>query len=287
MTGYGKTTCELLNKKVTIELKSLNSKQLDLSVRVPVLYKEKEMSLRNEISKTLERGKIDFLIYSETTSSSTSTSINNNAVASYYKQIKDINDKLGIETSSDIISSILRLPDSLETEREELDKSEWDTVYKHIQLTFKELNNFREQEGEALEKDIIERIENIKILLSKVDKFEKERIPVIRKRILESLSDINNVNGIDENRFEQELIYYLEKLDITEEKVRLLNHCDYFLEIVADKNSSGKKLGFIGQEIGREINTLGSKANNKDIQHIVIQMKDELEKIKEQLLNVL
>lgn len=287
MTGFGKSNCELETKKVTIEVKSLNSKQLDLSIRIPGLYKEKEMFIRKEISKLLERGKIDFLIYFESTTSKTKTVINKSIVFDYFQQIKEINDNLGVSTGSDVINSILRLPDSLETEREKLNTEEWNEVFDQVKVAVSELNNFRSQEGKALEIDIKKRIGNIENLLTDVDKFEGGRIVNLKKRILDNLNDIDKTNGVDENRFEQELIYYLEKLDITEEKVRLLNHCKYFLEVMESNMSVGKKLGFVSQEIGREINTLGSKANDKDIQHIVIQMKDELEKIKEQMLNVL
>ena len=287
MTGYGKAICELDSKKITIEIKSLNSKQLDLSVRIPGLYKEKEMLIRNELSKSFERGKIDFLIYSETTVPTTNTNINKAVVTNYYNQLSNIYEGLGLTPGSELIASILRLPDSIEISREDLNNDEWESVYSYVLLAMEDFENFRLQEGVVLEKDIKARINIIKDLLTDIGVYEVERIGAIRKRITDSLNDVGLANGIDENRFEQELIFYLEKLDITEEKVRLLNHCNYFLETIKNEQSAGKKLGFVGQEIGREINTLGSKANNKDIQRLVIQMKDELEKIKEQLLNVL
>ena len=226
-------------------------------------------------------------MYFESTVVSTNTVINKGVVSEYFRQIKEINDGLGIETAPETITSLLRLPDALETEREEFNKEDWEIVYSAIGNAINELNNFRNQEGEALENDILGRINKITSLLTEIEQHEGERIETIKKRINESLSELKTTNGGDENRFEQELIYYLEKLDITEEKVRLTNHLDYFLETINGTEANGRKLGFITQEMGREINTMGSKSNHAQMQKLVVMMKDELEKIKEQVLNVL
>ncbi|MEA3446762.1 MAG: YicC/YloC family endoribonuclease [Bacteroidota bacterium] len=287
MTGYGKTVCELENKKVTIEIKSLNSKQLDLNMRLPGIYREKEMSLRNKISKQLQRGKIDIGFYVEITGAGSAGIINRDVVKEYHKQLSEIQDELGIETDPGLMQSIIRLPEVFDTQREELDEEEWNQISREFENALGQLIEFRNSEGMAMEKDILLRIGIIENLLNEVSPFESERIEKIRTRLDENLKEYLNGQSIDENRLEQEIIFYLEKIDITEEKVRLANHCEYFREVAAERNSIGKKLGFISQEIGREINTLGSKANNHDIQKIVVRMKDELEKIKEQLLNVL
>jgi uncharacterized protein (TIGR00255 family) len=287
MTGYGKSVCELDNKKITIEVKSLNSKQLDLNMRIPGLYKEKEMLIRNEISKKLGRGKIDVGIYIEATGLSSSNHFNAAIVKDYFNQLKKIQEELGFEVDPAILQEIIRLPDVLDTQREELDEAEWKSVFEHLLNAIGQVIEFRKQEGKALEKDILLRIKNIEELSKEVLPFEGERIETIRTRLDENLKEFTTGIAIDENRLEQEIIYYLEKFDITEEKVRLANHCKYFNEVVSESTSPGKKLGFISQEIGREINTLGSKANHHEIQKLVVKMKDELEKIKEQLLNVL
>lgn len=287
MTGFGKAICELDAKKITIEVKSLNSKQFDLNTRIPSYYKEKELMVRNEIAKALIRGKIDFSIYVEITEVDKNSLINKEVVDKYFHQIKTIADELKIDSGELTLSSVLKFPDVLKTEREELEDEEWNTIAIKVTEAINDLISFRKQEGEALEKDIKLRVNNIKERLSDVDNFEQERIDRIKKRLKTNLDEFINAESIDENRFEQEIIYYLEKFDITEEKVRLANHCKYFLEILEHEQSAGKKLGFISQEIGREINTIGSKANDSDIQHLVVRMKDELEKIKEQLLNVL
>ncbi len=287
MTGYGKSVCELENKKITIEIKSLNSKQLDVNARIPSHYKSKEIFLRNEISKKLVRGKVDISIFVETINSTDAPKINQSVVKNYYEQLHNISSDLNITYDSNILSDIIGLPDVLKVEKKTLEQEEWNTVFEKIKVAIDECDEFRIQEGNALEKDIIKRIYNINNLLSEVDVFENQRIDKIKKRIYNNLNEFVDTEKIDNNRFEQEIIYYLEKIDITEEKVRLNNHCNYFLETANSEDPIGKKLGFISQEIGREINTLGSKANNADIQKLVIQMKDELEKIKEQVLNVL
>lgn len=288
MTGFGKATLELENKKVSIEIKSLNSKQLDINTRIPNLYKEKDLILRNEIKNKLERGKVELSIFIESVGTDKETKINKPIVEAYYKQLSDLSAELGIPIEQEpILQTIVRLPDALKTEHQELDEEEWNNIFKGFKSAVQDLNSFRKQEGDALEEDIFARIGNIEKLLQEVPQFESERIETVKTRINDNLNDFVEKQNVDKNRFEQEIIYYLEKLDVTEEKVRLANHCKYFIETASNGHSIGKKLGFIAQEIGREINTLGSKANNSNIQKIVIQMKDELEKIKEQLLNVL
>ena len=287
MTGYGKSICEFPNKKISIEIKSLNSKQLDINTRLPILYREKELEIRNEIGSKLYRGKIDFSIFVESAVSDKVTQINKPVIEEYYKQLKEIAGTLNIENQTDYLRVLMPLPETVKTEIAELDEDEWNEIEKTIQLALKSIIEFRKQEGEILGNDVKSRIIIIRELLAQVDLFEKERINKIKLRLKESLEELAAKSQIDENRFEQELIFYLEKIDITEEKVRLNNHLDYFLETIGQKEPVGKKLGFISQEIGREINTLGSKANDAGMQRIVIQMKDELEKIKEQLLNIL
>ncbi len=287
MTGYGRSVCELENKKVTIEIKSLNSKQLDVSVRMPSHYKEKEIVLRNEISKQLVRGKVDASIFVESVNTTNTPKINQSVVKNYYEQLHNISSDLNIQDDSNFLSVIIGLPDTLKVDKQTLEEVEWEIVFEKIKVAISECDEFRIQEGTALEKDIIQRVYNISNLLSEIDVFENNRIDKIKKRIYNNLNEFVETEKIDQNRFEQEIIYYLEKIDITEEKVRLNNHCNYFLETANSEEPIGKKLGFITQEIGREINTLGSKANNADIQKLVIQMKDELEKIKEQAINVL
>ncbi|WP_421920300.1 YicC/YloC family endoribonuclease [Marinifilum sp.] len=288
MTGFGKATLELENKKVSIEIKSLNSKQLDINTRIPNLYKEKDLVLRNEIKNQLERGKVELSIFIESVGADKETKINKPIVEAYYQQLQELSTELDIPLNQEpILQTIVKLPDALKTEHQELDEEEWNQIFTGFKSAISDLNAFRKQEGEALQEDIFERIANIEKLLEEVPQYEENRIETVKTRINDNLNDFIEKQNVDKNRFEQEIIYYLEKLDITEEKVRLANHCKYFIETAKNGNSIGKKLGFIGQEIGREINTLGSKANDSDIQKIVIQMKDELEKIKEQLLNVL
>jgi len=279
MTGYGKSVLQLPNKKITIEIKSLNSKNLDLNTRVPSKYREKEIQIRRQLAKELVRGKIDISVFAEITSEELTTQINKEIVQQYLLQLKEISDE------SDLLSIAMRLPDVLKIEREELDEYEWKDIEIAIGEGVMQLKKFRSDEGEVLKSDFISRIEIIKNDLLGVMTLDEERLVAVRERLLKAISELEIT--ADENRFEQEMIYYLEKLDITEEKVRLTNHLDYFLLELDSSVSNGKKLGFISQEIGREINTIGSKANYAPMQKLVVQMKDELEKIKEQLLNVL
>lgn len=287
MTGYGKAEFETGNKKITIELKSLNSKQLDINSRLPMLYREKDLVIRKAISENLIRGKVDFSLYIENLGTESNSAINENIVSAYFKQLSEIQQKLGLPVTEQIMQNVMRLPDTVKTVYEELNENEWLEIMKKIQSVIAMLDGFRVQEGNALEQDIRSNIADIQNLLSQVEPFEKQRIENVKTRIQDSLNEIALNGNMDKNRFEQELIYYLEKLDINEEKVRLTNHCSYFLETLDATTDVGKKLGFIAQEIGREINTIGSKANESNIQRIVVQMKDALERIKEQLLNVL
>lgn len=287
MTGYGKAVCELPNKKITIELKSLNSKQLDLSTRIPSLYREKELEVRSDIAAKLFRGKVDFLMFSESQAGEKSVKINTDIIESYFAQMKELADKFGQTDRTDFLRVIMPLPDTVTVEQPELDDEEWRKVKDTIAQALDNLVAFRTQEGRALDKDLRTRISLISGYLAEVPKYESGRIEKIRARIQTNLDELVGKNNIDENRLEQELIFYIEKLDINEEKVRLANHLKYFIETMETENEPGKKLGFIAQEIGREINTLGSKANEAELQKLVIKMKDELEKIKEQVLNVL
>ncbi|WP_273568917.1 YicC/YloC family endoribonuclease [Maribacter halichondriae] len=281
MTGFGKHVVQLPTKKITVELKSLNSKSLDLNARMPSAYREKELELRKEIASSLVRGKIDFGLYVELTGDETSAQVNEGVVRQYMKQLRSIADGDDIR----LLDMALRLPDSLKTEREDLDEEEYRTIQTVLKEALREINIFRSEEGIVLENDFLERINNLEDLLAKVLEMDPDRTSTIRERLEKAVNDIKA--EVDANRFEQELIYYLEKYDITEEKVRLANHLDYFAKTLKSDDSNGKKLGFITQEIGREINTIGSKANYAPMQQIVVQMKDELEKIKEQMLNVL
>ena len=279
MTGYGKAEVQLENKKVTIEIRSLNSKNLDINARFPTLYKEKEMEVRKWLSGQLFRGKIDLILFVETTGEETYTRINKGVVESYLEQLE------GIREEADVLSIAMRLPDVLKTEREELDEEEWQKIESGITEAIKQLNAFRSSEGDELKRDFEHRIAVLEEKLKEVISIDPERLDAVRSRLDKAIQDLKT--DVDENRFEQELIYYLEKLDITEEKVRLNKHLSYFLYSLNEKESNGKKLGFISQEMGREINTIGSKANFAPMQKVVVEMKDELEKIKEQLLNVL
>lgn len=288
MTGFGKAVLELKNKKVTIEIKSLNSKQLDIFTRIPNLYKEKDIEIRNLLKTELKRGKVELSIFIESVGSEKEVNINLPVVKEYYKQLNEVSNDIGIDTSKEqILQTIMRFPETLKVEYEELNEKEWESIAQGIHEALCDINKFRIQEGSALKKDIYSHINNITHLASQVLQYEGQRIEAIKLRLRDRLQELDEKQKIDESRLEQELIYYIEKLDITEEKVRLSNHCKYFLETAKSEDTAGKKLGFIAQEIGREINTLGSKANESNIQKIVIQMKDELEKIKEQTLNVL
>lgn len=287
MTGYGKSECELPSKKITIEIKSLNSKQLDINTRIPSIYREKDIEIRKIIGERLERGKVDFNLYCEQLGDESNANINKSIVLSYHRQLLDIYSELNMEMTERTVQGILRLPDSVKVNYEELDENEWKLILEKIEEAIGRLNKFREQEGNALKKDIVSHIDNIRSLKEQVTPYESERIDRVKLKLNEALTNLSGNVQSDPNRFEQELIFYLEKMDINEEKVRLENHCKYFLETIKEPIPSGKKLGFIAQEIGREINTLGSKANHTEIQKLVIVMKDELEKIKEQSLNIL
>lgn len=287
MTGYGKAECLLADKKLTIEIKSLNSKQMDTNAHLPSLYKEKELEIRQLIASELERGKVDCSFYYELTGDTAPATINEPVVKSYYQQLYQISGELGLQASLELLSTVMRMPDTIRTEKQELDVKEWMKVKDALTKAVGQLNNFRTQEGKSMDIDLRQRVEAISSKLEKVESYEKERVDLVRERIAKHLEDFVKKDSFDENRFEQELIYYIEKLDISEEKVRLANHCTYFLETMEDEGPAGKKLGFISQEMGREINTLGSKANHKELQKLVVEMKDELERIKEQVLNVL
>lgn len=286
MTGYGKSTAELPNKKISIEIRSLNSKQFDLFTRIPLIYKEKEMALRNDLSRQLERGKIDFSMNVEIISKDVSSKIDHDVVSQYQKEIKNLAVELGVPEPQDWFSILMRLPDVMKQDTEELSETEWEIIQKTIDEAVQGVVNFRQQEGAMLDRVLREKIRNIRNLLDAVDPFEAERVEQVKSRLIDSLNSLEGVE-YDKNRFEQELIYYIEKLDVNEEKTRLAHHLDYFEETMNDRQSQGKKLGFIAQEIGREINTLGSKSNQSEMQRIVVRMKDELEQIKEQVLNVL
>ena len=288
MTGYGKAVVAYKEKKINVEVKSLNSKSLDLSARIAPLYREKEMEIRRLLAQKLERGKVDFSLWVEKESTVDATPINTALVENYYKQIKAISASTGIPEPEDWFTTLLRLPDvTTKTEVEVLDEEEWEAAQKAINEAIDKLTDFRKQEGAALQKKFTEKIDNIANLLKSIEPFEKSRVPKIRERIIDGLKLIPEVD-YDKNRLEQELIYYIEKLDINEEKQRLTNHLKYFHETMKESGHGiGKKLGFIAQEMGREINTTGSKSNQAEMQNIVVKMKDELEQIKEQVLNAL
>lgn len=287
MTGFGKATCEFGNKKIVVEIKSLNSKQLDLSTRVSGLYREKDIEIRTELSQQLERGKIDFALYIDNSGKESVSQINQGVLMAYYEQIKQIADKTGMELPTNWFEILLRLPDALKTDIVEMDENEWLVIKTAINEAISQLKVFRTQEGKSLENVFIAKINRISELLEQIAPFESERIEKIKAKLEENLQNISDKITYDSSRLEQELIFYIEKLDVNEEKVRLKNHLNYFLETMNLENSPGKKLGFISQEIGREINTLGSKSNHSEMQKIVVLMKDELEQIKEQVLNVL
>ncbi|PJA07633.1 MAG: YicC family protein [Flavobacteriales bacterium CG_4_10_14_0_2_um_filter_32_8] len=287
MTGFGKATGEVNLKKITVEIKSLNSKQADIFLRMPSLYKDKELSLRSLINQNLERGKIDFNLYVELSTEQSSLNINVDLFKKYYADLSAIAADLGEKNKVDLISIITKMPDIMKSERMELDENEWLKINEIIEDALHHLNVFRTDEGKTLFDELFLRISNIEILLKKVDQYEQVRIETVKERILTNLAETIGKDTINKDRFEQELIYYLEKYDVSEEKTRLNAHLNYFKETMNSTQSEGKKLGFITQEIGREINTLGSKANHADLQKIVVEMKDELEKIKEQVLNIL
>lgn len=281
MTGFGKSVTQIPNKKITVELKSLNSKNFDLNARIPSFYREKELELRTMISNSLGRGKVDLSIYVEYTGEQTSTNINTEAVKNYMEQLRSI-----VNTDeAELLKMAVKMPDALKTEREEIDEEEFKIIEKAVEDALTEINKFRTDEGQALENDLRLRVTNIQNLLEQVIEMDPDRVEAVRERLRKGVAELKE--QVDENRFEQELVYYIEKFDITEEKVRLENHLDYFNKTLNTKDSNGRKLAFISQEIGREINTIGSKSNYAPMQQLVVQMKDELEKIKEQILNIL
>lgn len=288
MTGFGKTTVESGVKKIVVEIKSLNSKQLDLNLRIPNLFKEKEIEIRGMVKEYLDRGKVDMCVYFDNSETDKDVMINKGIIVQYFNQMMEIADNLGAEMDKgELLQTVMRFPDTMQYKSEELNEDQWSQLRAGIVNTLNEIDKFRIQEGKALMKDIAHRIELIRELSSQVPQFEGKRVEAVRQRLQEKINEWTDVKNMDQNRFEQEIIYYLEKLDITEEKVRLANHCKYFMETVEKEEAPGRKIGFIAQEIGREINTMGSKANDHDIQKLVVRMKDELEKIKEQSLNVL
>ena len=287
MTGYGKASIAHKDKKITVEIKSLNSKTFDLSARIAPLYREREMEIRNILSKSIERGKVDFSIWIEKENGNDATPINAALVNNYHEQIKAISSQTGIEEPKDWFSLLLRMPEVMtRTEVEELTEEEWKAVQNAIDLALEQFTNFRKQEGLALYNKFTEKINNIAQLLKDIEPYEQMRVEKIKQRILDGLKTLPEVD-YDKNRLEQELIYYIEKLDINEEKQRLTNHLKYFIDTMNEGHGQGKKLGFIAQEMGREINTTGSKSNQAEMQNIVVRMKDELEQIKEQVLNIL
>lgn len=282
MTGFGKATLQLPNKKITVEIKSLNSKGLDLNVRIPSVYREMELDLRNQISNTLERGKIDFSLFIENIAEETATKVNVPIVKAYIAQLREV---YAQADETELMKMAVRMPDALKTEREEINENDWHLIQKIIVEALENIQSFRTSEGKTLETEFSNRISNIRNLMQETVALDNERIGTVKTRLRTAIDELNVT--VDENRFEQELIFYLEKYDITEEKVRLENHLNYFLETLSRNEANGRKLGFITQEMGREINTMGSKSNHAQMQKLVVQMKDELEKIKEQVLNVL
>jgi uncharacterized protein (TIGR00255 family) len=282
MTGFGKASLQLATKKITVEVKSLNSKGLDLNTRMPSVYRENELALRNLLAQKLERGKVDFSLYVEVTGEETSSKINAPIVKAYMAQMKAI---IPDANETELMKMAVRMPDTMKTEREEIDPNEWKQIHTVIDEAIENMLSFRTSEGASLEKEFTLRIENIRSYMNQALVLDPERVNNIKERLQTAIEELK-VN-VDTNRFEQELIYYLEKLDITEEKVRLTNHLDYFLQTLNGSEANGRKLGFITQEMGREINTMGSKSNHAEMQKLVVMMKDELEKIKEQVLNVL
>jgi uncharacterized protein (TIGR00255 family) len=282
MTGFGKATLQLATKKITVEIKSLNSKGLDLNTRMPSVYREMELNLRNQIAQSLERGKIDFSLFVEITGEETSSKINAPIIKGYIAQMREI---LPEADPTELMKMAVRMPDALKTERDEIDPEEWKQIQTVINQALNNINQFRKDEGVTLEKEFLHRIANILNLMNQALAFDAERVETIKTRLRSALDELKE--NVDENRFEQELIFYLEKYDITEEKVRLESHLNYFIETLAGNEANGRKLGFITQEMGREINTMGSKSNHSEMQKLVVMMKDELEKIKEQVLNIL
>jgi len=287
MTGYGKATTEFANKKITVELKSLNSKSIDINTRISNLYREKDVEIRNMIAQRLVRGKVDFALYFDDITSSSTANINVSLMQAYKEQLENASVQLGVAMPDNLMEILVKMPDVMKTTSAELDECEWDTITRLLNQVFDHFDEFRSQEGAALARMFDEKLTTIETLLAQVEPYEKERIERIKSRLEENLNAIKDKIAVDPNRLEQEMIFYLEKLDINEEKVRLRNHIKYFRETMANEPAAGKKLGFIAQEMGREINTLGSKSNHSEMQIIVVKMKDQLEQIKEQVLNVL
>lgn len=287
MTGFGKSEFEINNKKITIEVKSLNSKQSDINTRIPQIFREKEIEIRRMINDRLIRGKIDIAIYSESLGDTGSAVINEGIVKSYFTALSGISSDLELPVNERLLQIVMRLPDTVKVQYEQLNEEEWELLQVHIRRAIDQVEKFRVQEGKALEADLVANIDQISRLQGEIEPFEQQRIENVRVRLTEALAKMQLNGTVSPERFEQELIFYLERLDFNEEKVRLTNHCNYFLDTMKEKDANGKKLSFIAQEIGREINTLGSKANEGNIQRIVVQMKDALERIKEQVLNIL
>jgi uncharacterized protein (TIGR00255 family) len=287
MTGYGKAMLETPQRKITVEIKALNSKQADVNTKVPWLFKEKELEIRNMIIRKLQRGKIDLFITLEAMEEEAPPVINKNNVRSYFKQLRELGGELGIENDCDLMGIVMRLPDTLKTERAELNEEEWNKISVLIDDALSMTDLYRIEEGKAMETDLTKAVSSITGYLANIENIEGDRIIRMREKLTASLSEYVATENIDRNRFEQELIFYLEKMDINEEKVRLKKHCDYFVETIHGDGVNGKMLNFISQEMGREINTIGSKANDASMQKLVVMMKDELEKIKEQTLNIL
>ena len=289
MTGYGKAAVEIGGRRLIIEIKTLNSKQLDLNLKIPGYFREKELAVRALLTNTMDRGKVDLYITTEASGELQSYSINHALAKKYHEELKALSKELN-ESPDDLVGLVIKMPDVMQTSRDELTDSDWTSISAGISMAVEQVDDFRRSEGKILEEDMLNRVQTILSLLETIDPYEKNRIVELREKLLRDFQKYSgdfNGSAPDLNRFEQELIYYLEKLDITEEKVRLLKHCQYFLETLNEPGSQGKKLGFVTQEMGREINTIGSKASEANIQKIVVAMKDELEKIKEQLYNIL
>jgi len=287
MTGFGQAESIYKHNTITAQIRSLNSKQNDLSVRMPSMYREKELALRSDLSKRLVRGKIELQVQVDYGGEEPRQSLNSDLARQYHQQLSALGESIGLSPNGDMLSLLVRMPDVMQASKRDVDEDEWQAIVATIEQAVAKLDDFRSTEGKALDTELSGRVANIRSLLTQIEPFEAERTAAVRERLGNNLKDSGFEDKLDENRFEQELIYYLEKLDITEEKVRLTAHLNYFDEVLSNPTSSGKKLGFIGQEMGREINTIGSKANHAGIQKLVVQMKDELEKIKEQVLNVL
>jgi uncharacterized protein (TIGR00255 family) len=287
MTGFGKASAELNDKLINIEVRALNSKQLDLFTRLPTLYREKDLDIRNELATRLKRGKIELTVTLDYKEDEHAVKLNALVIKSYYRQLKEIARELGNDINEPLMPSIMRLPEVLNAGKDQIDEKEWANLMLALDQAIKELDSFRIQEGKVLREDMLSHIKLVEDYLKQIVPFEKERTDALKNKLSSNLQELFSPNGYDKNRLEQEMIFYLEKFDITEEKIRLQNHCSYFREVADEEDAVGKKLAFVAQEIGREINTIGSKANHSDMQRLVVLMKDELEKIKEQLMNVL